>query len=161
MTLEEHIADIKKRLNALNLEQVAKKATIKAVEAAIEATPPNGDGLKGTNTRTGELKQHWTTDSETTPQKRGNEYYTILANNTEYASYVNNGHDMIKHFVPGLYVNPYSGLLEYDPAKKVGLMVGTKTRHVKGLYMADKGKKVYQEETRKLLEDLIRKEMGQ
>ena len=70
---------------------------------------------------------------------------TVLRNNAEYASYVNNGHRMKRHFVPGLYINPESGLLEYDPSAKVGIVVGTKTRYVKGEFMVDKAKKAYQE----------------
>lgn len=73
---------------------------------------------------------------------------TILANNKEYASYVNDGHRMDRHFVPGLYVNPYSKLLEYDPNYAEdggGLMVGTKTKYVKGEFMKEKAIKVWEE----------------
>ena len=48
-------------------------------------------------------------------------------------SYVNDGHRMDKHYVPGLYVDD-DGLLSYDPAGDVGMMVGTKTKYVDGLY---------------------------
>lgn len=62
---------------------------------------------------------------------------TVLANDKEYASYVNDGHRMDRHFVPGLYINPSSGLLEYDPSAKVGIVVGTKTSYVPGIHMVD------------------------
>ena len=75
---------------------------------------------------------------------RGNRVETTLANNMEHASYVDQGHRMDKHFVPGLYVNPHSGQLEYDPAADVGLVVGTKTKYVKGEFMIDKGKDAYE-----------------
>ena len=127
------------------LNDIAKTATERAVEKAAELTPPTQNDLRGTNTRTGEMKQHWATDSDTNPQKRGKDLVTRLANDKEYASYVNDGHRMDRHFVPGLYINPYSGMLEYDPGADVGIVVGTKTAYVPGLFMVDEAKKVYQE----------------
>ena len=127
------------------LNDIAKTATERAVEKAAELTPPTQDDLRGTNTRTGEMKQHWATDSDTNPQKRGKDLVTRLANDKEYASYVNDGHRMDRHFVPGLYINPYSGMLEYAPGDDVGIVVGTKTAYVPGLFMVDEAKKVYQE----------------
>lgn len=126
------------------LDEVARDATMRAVEAAADATPPKaGRGQAGTNTLTGELKAHWPIDSDIEPKQRGNEHVTALANNVEYASYVNDGHRMDKHFVPGLYVNPGTGTLEYDPSADVGIVVGTKTPYVNGEFMTDKGVEVY------------------
>ena len=127
------------------LNDIAKTATERAVEKAVELTPPTQDDLRGTNTRTGEMKQHWATDSDTNPQKSGKDLVTRLANDKEYASYVNDGHRMDRHFVPGLYINPYSGMLEYAPGADVGIVVGTKTAYVPGLFMVDEAKKVYEE----------------
>lgn len=127
------------------LNDIAKTATERAVEKAAELTPPTQNDLRGTNTRTGEMKQHWATDSDTNPQKRGKDLVTRLANDKEYASYVNDGHRMDRHFVPGLYINPYSGMLEYAPGADVGIVVGTKTAYVPGLFMVDEAKKVYEE----------------
>lgn len=127
------------------LNDIAKTATERAVEKAVELTPPTQDDLRGTNTRTGEMKQHWPTYSDTNPQKRGNDLATLLANDKDYASYVNDGHRMDRHFVPGLYINPYSGMLEYAPGADVGIVVGTKTAYVPGLFMVDEAKKVYEE----------------
>lgn len=127
------------------LNDIAKTATERAVEKASELTPPTQNDLRGTNTRTGEMKQHWATDSDTNPQKRGKDLVTRLANDKEYASYVNDGHRMDRHFVPGLYINPYSGMLEYAPGADVGIVVGTKTAYVPGLFMVDEAKKVYEE----------------
>ena len=73
----------------------------------------------------------------------GAKYQTELNNNKEYASYVDQGHRMDKHFVPGLYVDE-SGQLNYDPAAKTGLVVGTKTKYVKGEFMVDKAKEAYE-----------------
>lgn len=143
------------------VEKMAEVATEEAVEAAAAKTPPVFD-LKGTNTRTGELKAHWSTDSITKPQRRGKTLVTALGNSMQYASYVNDGHRMDRHFVPGLYINPFSGLLEYDEARKgeVGIMVGTKTDYVPGLFMAEAGEKAYDEAIDRLskgLEDILNK----
>ncbi len=134
------------------LERVAKDATLRAIEAAEDATPPKANTGRGpyigTNTISGELKAHWATDSKVEPiggaLSGGSTHVTILANDKEYASYVNDGHRMDRHFVPGLYINPHSGLLEYDPKAKVGIVVGTKTRYVKGEFMVDKAKAAYE-----------------
>ena len=111
------------------------------MEKAAELTPSTQDDLSGTNTRSGGMKQHWATDSKVEPMgvglSGGSTYVTVLANDKEYASYVNDGHRMDRHFVPGLYINPSSGLLEYDPSAKVGIVVGTKTSYVPGIHMVD------------------------
>ena len=126
MTLEERIAqlqDVEARFPG-ELTAIAKGATIRAVEKAAELTPPTLDDLSGTNTRSGEMKQHWASDSKVTPVKRGDTYVTELNNDKQYASYVNDGHRMDRHFVPGLVINPESGMLEYNPNGKGGIVVG-------------------------------------
>lgn len=151
VSLQKRIQQLKKAQADLPeiLYKTAKGATMRAVEAAMDATPPKeGTGaLKGVNTRTGDLKAHWATDSKTAPMgggiSGGSSYTTILANDKEYASYVDQGHRMDKHFVPGLYVDE-SGQLNYDPAAKTGLVVGTKTKYVKGEFMVDKAKEAYE-----------------
>jgi hypothetical protein len=115
------------------IDEVAEGATIEAVRVATENTPPNTGNIAGTNTRSGQMAQHWSTDSKTTPINGR----TQLANNMQYASYVNDGHRMDKHFVPGLMVD--GGLLQKAPAgTNTGLVVGTKTKYVPGLYMKEK-----------------------
>ena len=145
MTLQERVEGLKRARAQLPdiLADIARKATQRAVEKAAGLTPPTGGNLSGTNTRTGELKQHWAADSQIMPVRQGSGWVTILANDKEYASYVDQGHRMDRHFVPGLYVNPESGLLEYDPAAKVGLIVGAKTPYVPGVYMVDAAKEEY------------------
>ena len=150
VNLQRRIQQLKKAQADLPeiLYRTAKGAMMRAIEAAKDATPPKRGSLKGTNTRTGELKAHWDTDSKLEPMggalSGGSTYVTVLANDMEYASYVDQGHRMDRHFVPGLYVNPESGLLEYDPAAKVGIVVGTKTKYVKGEFMVDKAKEAYE-----------------
>ena len=149
MTLDDHIRRLEAIQSALPgmLSDAAKNATLRAVEAAQDKTPPSSDSLGGTNARAGELKQHWASDSRTQPQYQGGQYVTELNNDKEYASYVNDGHRMDKHFVPGLYLNEASGLLEYDPGRRgeVGMMVGTKTKYVEGLHMTDAAMEAYQQ----------------
>ena len=170
VTLQQRLQQLKKAHAELSdiLYKTSKKATVRAVEAAQDATPPKkGTGRGpyiGTNTVSGELKAHWATDSKIEPMggglSGGSTYVTILANDKEYASYVNDGHRMDRHFVPGLYVNPESGLLEYDPSADVGIVVGTKTRYVKGEFMTDKAKKEYEKtvisELDKEIKDLLK-----
>lgn len=149
MTLNEYIRKLEAVQDAVPelMATAARNATLRAIEAAQDKTPPTADSLGGTNTRTGELKQHWATDSKTEPDVQNGQYVTELNNNKEYASYVNDGHRMNRHFVPGLYVNETSGLLEYDPGRReeVGMMVGTKTKYVEGVYMAEAGMRAYEE----------------
>ena len=161
------LAQLEKKLQQLQadlpriLQRTAKLATMKAVEVAAEATPPKAGtgrgGYIGKNMLTGELSAAWNKDSIKEPIKVGNSYITILGNNQSYASFVENGHVLNKLFVPGLYIDKAKGVLarETDPEKKVGLVVGTKTRWVKGEFMAEKGKRAYQ----KAIESLLRKEI--
>lgn len=128
------------------MKAAAKAATIAAVETAVNATPPNGAALSGTNTRSGQLAQHWAVDSVATPKTTGGSVETQLNNNMEYASYVNDGHRVDKHFVPGLVKN--GNVLEYNPGGKEGIMVGTKTTYVPGLHMKEKGVGAYRSAVR-------------
>ena len=115
------------------MEEVAKGATIAAVERATELTPPNGAAIAGTGARTGEMAEAWTVDSVTKPVMTEASARTTLANNMQCASYVNDGHLMDEHFVPGLTKN--GPLLEKVDPKMGGIMVGTQTKYVKGKYM--------------------------
>lgn len=148
------------------LYKVQEKAAMRALEAAIDATPPKAGTGRGahseTNTLTGQLKAHWRIDSHPEPVTTGAGYVSILANNAEtkdgmaYASYVNDGHRMDRHFVPGLYINPDTGMLEYDPTADTGIVVGTKTKYVKGEFMVDKGVEAYKKTLSGLLEVKVR-----
>lgn len=158
---------LQKRINQLRkaqadlpkiLYEVQTKAATKAVEAATEATPPKGGrGQSGANTLSGELQAHWDEDSVKEPRIVGNSLVSELNNNTEYASYVDQGHRMEKHFVPGLHIE--GGALAMDPEKNVGLVVGTKTKYVKGEFMVEKAKEVYEETILKELDKAIEKVM--
>ena len=144
-TLKTRLEALKKHAEQLDkdISAIAKGATIRAVEKAAELTPPTKDDLSGTNTRSGEMKQHWATDSKITPAKKGNVYETQLNNDKQYATYVNDGHRMDRHFVPGLVINEASGMLEYNPDGKGGIVVGTRTPYVPGLFMTEKAVEEY------------------
>ena len=136
------------------MREVAEGATIEAVRVATENTPPNGSPLAGTNTRSGEMAQHWTVDSRTVPVMTGNSAETVLANNMQYASYVNDGHRMDRHYVPGLIKNG-SMLEKVDPSVG-GIMVGTKTTYVQGIHMKEKAIGKYRTTVRKELDKRVR-----
>lgn len=126
----------------------------------MERTPPNDGKLRGVNMISGELAQHWVTDSQTVPVQTGGTFSTVLSNDKQYASYVNDGHRVDKHFVPGLYIDA-DGLLsmELGKPKGVGLMVGTKTTYVEGLHITEQAIDRY-EETVRTERDKLTREMG-
>ena len=147
--LQKRMEELAKRQPTIpkRLAEIAEQATAAAVKEAQIHTPPStteeGE-LRGVHSSTGELEAHWDTDSRKIPDQSGGQFSTTLANDKEYASYVNDGHDVDKHFVPGLYVDD-EGVLSMDPARDVGLVVGTKTKYVPGLYMKEAGVEKYKE----------------
>lgn len=130
-------------------------AMVEAIKTATQSTPPNTGDLAGTNTRSGQMAQHWQTDSIIRPDHTGNTYNCELANNMKYASYVDKGHRMDKHFVPGLIVN--GNMLEKVDPEVGGIVVGTKTKYVKGLYMKEKAVGKFRSTLRKNLDREVRK----
>lgn len=100
--LTAHIKDVEKRFPGMTqrIAAIAEGATARAVETAVELTPPNTfeDGeQRGINMISGEMAQHWATDSSISAV--GAEFRTVLANDKQYASYVNDGHRVDPHFV--------------------------------------------------------------
>ena len=158
VSLQRRIQELKKAQQSLTLTliKVSKEATNRAVEAAVEATPPNKKTgrVPGPNMVTGELAEHWATDSVVEPLVTGGKYETFLNNDKEYASYVDQGHRLNKHFVPGLYIDE-NGQLARDLTGKVGLVVGTKTKYVKGEFIVDKAKEAYEKAVLAQLDDEI------
>lgn len=147
------------------LRETCRGAAMQAVKAAQNKTPPTGDDLGGVSTRSGQLKEHWATDSKVEPQVRagqggGTEYAAMLRNNMDYASYVDQGHRMDKHFVPGLMVNPATGKLERVDPSMGGIMVGTKTGYVPGVFMAEAGREAFEDNAMKGLDGLAREVLG-
>ena len=134
------------------MAEVAEGATIAAINTATDNTPPNDGSISGTNTRTGQMAQHWETDSKAEPIVSTGRVTTILANNMQYASYVNDGHRMDQHFVPGLVKN--GSLLE--KGGEGGITVGTKTTYVQGKYMKQKAIGKYRTTVRKELDKRVK-----
>lgn len=157
-------SQLRKRLNELRkagedvpriMAEVAEGATIEAVLVATENTPPNGGAaISGTNTRSGQMAQHWQTDSQTSPTMAGGSAKTILANNMQYASYVNDGHRVNEHFTSHVAIE--GGVLVGKPNGDGGLVVGTKTTYVKGLYMKEKAIGRYRTVVRTELDKRVR-----
>lgn len=133
------------------IDEVAEVATIEAVRKARDNTPPNGNApLAGTNMRTGAMAAAWEKDSITTPTHGK----TVLVNSQLYASYVNDGHRVDQHYVPGLY--PNGGLLERVDPNVGGIIVGTKTARVPGLFMKEKAIGKYKDTVRNMLQQKVR-----
>lgn len=157
ITLKERVKQLQKARPEVErrIVKACKDATMRAVETATEKTTVGLEKpLAGTNAVSSNMKDSWDSSSETTPQKNGNAYTTILANNQNYASFVNDGHRMDRHFVPGLAINPYSGMLEINLGKQVGIVVGTKTKYVPGVHMVDDAKETYRQVLEKELSDI-------
>lgn len=162
--LGKRLAELEKQFPDMRgcIAAIAEGATLRAVERATELTPPNtfADGeLRGVNMISGEMAEHWAADSQTVPVESGGELVTTLANDKEYASYVNDGHRLDPHFVPGLYVDA-DGLLSRDLTRDVGMIVGTKTSYVEGLHITDDAIDEYRKAVQSEAEKLTR-EMGQ
>lgn len=157
MRLAAKYAAIRNTVQA-SLADIQTSAVREAVRTATEMTPPDAD-LSGAGTRTGEMKSAWATDSIIAPlpvtTNGETSLMSRLANNKDYASYVNDGHRMSKHFVPGLMVNPYSGMLERVDPEMGGLTVGTKTHYVPGIHMADYAKLIYSDSVERQLSALL------
>lgn len=161
-------SQIRKRLEELRkagqdvpkiMMEAAEGATIEAIRVATENTPPNGGAdIAGTNMRSGDMAQHWAIDSMSKPIYTGASVQTTLANNMQYASYVNDGHRVDKHFVPGLIKN--GNLLERSPDGSGGLMVGVKTTYVKGKYMKQKAIGKYRTVLRKELDKRVKEALS-
>lgn len=157
-------AAIQKRLDELRkahadmpkiIDRAAEAATIAAVDKATEKTPPNGGAaIAGVNARTGDLAQHWTLDSVTRPVNGKTE----LVNRMQYASYVDQGHRVDRHFTSHLAVE--GGQLVGKPAGDGGLMVGVKTTYVPGIYMVDAAKKTYRSKVYAVLRKELKKALS-
>lgn len=154
---------MRKRLAELNkagqnvpkiMMEVAEGATIEAVNTAVNNTPPNGAKIAGTNTRSGDMAEHWQTDSQTIPTYIGGSVRTVLANDMQYASYVNDGHNVDEHFTSHVAIE--GGVLVGKPHGDGGLVVGTQKTYVPGRYMKEKAIGKYRDVVRKELDKRVR-----
>lgn len=141
--------DIVGKTSINNIKKCCEGATIDAVRKAVEHTPPNIMVGQKSGLSTGEMSNAWADDSITKPDDN---LTTWLINTKNYASFVNNGHFVNKHFVPHLFV--VNGKLKYDPKKKGGIMVGVNTTYVKGYYMKEKAIKEYEDKFKMLVDKM-------
>ncbi|NGP58155.1 HK97 gp10 family phage protein [Paenibacillus thiaminolyticus] len=82
---------------------------------------------KRTPVNNGQLRRAWQVGKV---QRRGNAFVVEIFNNTEYASFVENG--FRSHWVPGYWQGK---TFVYDPDSKSGMQVGEKGGWVEGRFM--------------------------
>lgn len=115
----------------------------KSLNDAVSVAEVNAKDL--TSSVSGDAKAKWQT---TNSKKIGNEFIAKLYNNSKYIGYINNGHRMNPHFVPGEWVgNEY----KYDPKAKTGVIMGAKTKYVKGKFMLEKASGIAEKHLLKML----------
>lgn len=123
-----------------NIMDAAREMVLRAKET----TPPMG-AARGTNTVTGALADHWESYVETL---ENGDTAVHLMNNMQYASFVNDGHTMKKHFVPWLYIDSSGLISRYTPVsgeQLFGLVVGTKTKYVPPANMVEQAQERFAE----------------
>lgn len=128
-----------KREYPQRFRRAVKAASQDMIAEAAGATPPLHGEDRGKNTVTGNLAAHWKYEINEAP----NETRVSLINDLHYASYVDQGHRMDRHFVPWLYIDGMGSIARHipEPGEALfGLVVGTKTAYVEGYGMADKAK---------------------
>lgn len=121
------------------IRKCQENAMIDTIQTAVENTPPNISVGQRSGLSTGAMADRWQEDSKAKPDNNMTSY---LINKMPYASFVNNGHFLTKHFVPHLF--KMNGKLVYDEDAKGGIIVGNKTSYVKGYYMVEKAKKQFE-----------------
>lgn len=137
-------------------KQAMEDATSWAVDVATDNTPPGVGGPWGSGTITGDMYDAWWIDSTVDPEVTNHIIKTTLANNQPYASWVNDGHFLDEHFVPGLYIDSAGLVAKGDYQEVGGLVVGTQTQFVIGYYMKEKAIQAFEEEINKSMQDILR-----
>lgn len=135
-TLSKNAKDARKKIMA-GIRQNARDACEIMQEVAREHTPHDGDGKRrGFNVINNSLQAAW--HAEFRPSQEPNEVGVVkLENAKSYASYVQMGHKVTKHFVPWLYKDDL-GTISYETDHNqplFGLVVGTRTPYVKPVDM--------------------------
>ena len=161
--LMDEIPDVSEELSAA-IERDAKDAADVAVLAAKKASPHYGDGKRrGFNVISGNLEASWSwryVSEENYSKNLLGEIY--LYNSASYASFVQFGHKVHKHFVPWLYVDGM-GTLSYETNHNLpmfGLVVGTKTKYVDGRDMLGPANKAFEKTFRDLVEQTMQDVLG-
>ena len=120
------------------LVELVNDASKKAIQAATKASPINK--TKGMKSK-GSLREHWEIDSDKEATIKDKKISYTIRNLIPYAKYVDLGHSMDQHYVPGLFIND-NGELEYQEGHS-GIIVGTKTSWVEGRFMSKKAKDAF------------------
>lgn len=133
--------------------EAQEQATIAAIDKATELTPPvPGDRERGVNALTEpHAKENWKRDSVSVPIVTNNTYKTYLVNTAYYISFLDEGHWVDMHFVPHLFINAGTGLLDKLPGLSGGIVVGTQTEYIPGLYFKEQAIDAYKKEIREIL----------
>ena len=141
----EKLQRIKKNLDKKTRENV-KLACYEMVAEAKRCTPPHEGEERGKNTVTGNMARHW--DSSSRLSLTLTDIKVTLFNNVQYASYVDRGHRMAKHFVPWLYVDGTGTIARHQPVPGeplFGMYVGTKTKYIPPENITEKAKSKFYE----------------
>lgn len=85
-----------------------------------------------TSVATGDARAKWQTKKA---YKVANGFRARLFNNSKHIGYINYGHRMEPRFVPGKWVGD---VFDYDPSAKTGVIMGARTKYVKGKFMLEK-----------------------
>ena len=140
---------VKKR-TMQNVRDAAKEMVLRAKEV----TPPKNGEERGKNTVTGTMAAHWGYSINETGQ-----YVKVrIFNPVQYSSYVDSGHKMKEHFVPWLYKDGTGTLARHEPVpgeKLFGLVVGNKTKYVKGYKIVEQAQERFFEAFKFMQEGLI------
>ena len=154
MNLEERIRQLRQAKTQIPgiLARAGMNAALRAVEKAVEETPPTVNSLRGTNTRTGEMKQHWVTDSRPRPVRQGDSYVSELNNAGSYRLVDGTSSSSCCQYTLPHHSAPAS--LEFNPDGTGGIVVGTRTAYVPGLFMVDKAVEEYRRVLREELKGL-------
>lgn len=176
--LKAYLASMKEVVNESReqTERDIKDACNEMVLRAKETTPPLNGEDRGKNTNTGDLAASWkyeitySNDGLKTSVKLENDAHyeyekklpdgTTIKTEVHYASYVNDGHIMKQHFVPGLYIDGTGALARkiFEEGEKIsGLVVGTKTEKVEGYNMVEKAKERFFEAYRAIRENTVKR----
>lgn len=128
-----------------NVERNAKKACVAMVEKAKSLTPNSNDGKRrGANMISNRLVNSWVGEYKV---ENGKFLTVTLTNLQPYATFVQKGHKVKKHFVPWLYISD-SGYLSYEKNHNqplFGLTVGVKAKRVEGVDMIGPSIKVFED----------------
>lgn len=143
------------------LKEEAEKLMKKAVEenakmmvADIKRNTPVDTGLLRGDFNADNPNETFVADEVT--EKNG-VYSAEVYTNNEYAPYVEYGHRVTPHFVPGEFKK---GRFVYNPDAKGGIYVGKKTRFVKGHFMVYNAEKRAQRRLDKAAREISSKVLG-